>query len=243
MVQHGVRGHDLIGWRLVSGLIMVSLIAVLFLMFSANIFYVHSIAVGGLQYLTKEEVFALTDIADMHIFWVDPDHVRENILRSPSVADAEVRVGWPPNMVEIVVEERQPALIWEQSGVTTWIDLQGRVMLLREDRSDLLRITADGGFDGPLGPNVQLETGVVGGALQLRSLYPNISQLRYHADKGLGYNDGRGWEVWFGTGTNMPEKILVYNAIVDDLLGRGIQVSEINVTNPHAPFFVTVGGR
>ena len=243
-VQHGVRDHNLLGWRIASGFIIVCLIGVLFVFFTANIFYVHSIAVGGLQYLTKEEVFALTDTANMHIFWVDPAEVRANLLRTPSIAEAEVHVGWPPNMVQIVIEERQPALIWEQSGVATWLDLQGRVMQLREDRSDLLRIVTDEGVgDGPPAPNVQLETGIVGGALQLRSLFPNIERLRYHPEKGLGYNDGRGWEVWFGTGTNMPDKILVYDALVDNLLSRGIQPAEIVVANPHAPFYAVVGGR
>ena len=242
-VQHGARDRDFLGWRIVSGLIVIGLGAVLVLFFSASAFYIHSIAVGGLQYLTKEEVFALADIADTHIFWADPAAIRQNILRSPSVADAEVQVGWPPNAVQIVIEERQPALVWEQAGVATWIDLQGRVMLLREDRPDLMRIVADNSDDGPPGPNVKLETGIVTGALQLHSLFPNLDRLRYHPENGLGYNDGRGWEVWFGTGTNMPDKILVYDALVHNLLGRGIQAAEINVANPHAPYYSVVGGR
>lgn len=242
-MQHGVRERDFLGWRIVSGLIIIGLGAVLFLFFSANVFYIHSISVGGLKYLTKEEVFALADIADTHIFWADPAVIRQNILRSPSIADAEVHVGWPPNAVQIVVEERQPALIWEQAGVATWIDLQGRVMLLREDRPDLMRIVAENDADGPPGPNMKLETDIVTGALQLHSLFPNLNRLRYHPEKGLGYNDERGWDVWFGTGTNMPEKILVYDAIVKNLLGRGIQPAEINVANPHAPYYSVAGGR
>jgi hypothetical protein len=232
-----------VGWRLISGLIIVSLVGVLAVFFTADAFYVHSIAVGGLQYLTKEEVFALTDIADTHVFWVDPSQVRESILRSPTVADAQVTVEWPPQMVKVIIEERQPALIWEQSGVATWIDLQGRVMRLREERPDLLRIVMENQTDGPLGPNTQLATGVVGGALQLRSLYPDIPVLRYHAEKGLGYADGRGWNVWFGTGTDMPEKFIVYEALADNLLARGVQPGEINVANRHAPVYSVIRGR
>ncbi len=242
-VEHGVRDRSFVGWRLISGLIVVGLFGVLFVFFSADAFYVHSIAVGGLQDLTKEEVFALTDIADMHIFWVDPDQVRESLLRSPTVADAQVAVGWPPQMVKVTIEERQPALVWEQAGVATWIDLQGRVMRLRDERPDLIRIVTESQIDGPLGPNVQLETGTVSGALQLDSLYPEIDVLRYHPEKGLGYTDGRGWEAWFGTGTDMPEKLIVYEALVENLVGRGIQPGEINVANRHAPFYSVVRGR
>jgi hypothetical protein len=198
--------------------------------------------VGGLQYLTVDEVFALADIADIHIFWVDPAQVEQAILRSPTVADVEVQVAWPPNMIRVSLQERQPALVWEQAGVPTWIDLQGRVMQLREDRPDLMRIVADVGVEGPLGPNVQLDADAVAGALQLRSLFPNIDLLRYHPDKGLGYADDRGWEVWFGTGTDMPNKVVVYEALVENLVSRNIQPGEINVANTHAPFYVVNGG-
>src|SRR5262245_46399230 len=195
-VQHGVRGRVFVSWRIFSGLIAMGMLIVLFLFFEADVFYVHSVAVGGLHYMTKEEVFALTGIANMHIFWVDPAAVRTSLLRSPTIADATVHVGWPPNMVQIVIQEREPALVWVQGGVAVWIDLQGRVMRQREDRPDLLRITAQDNLDGPLGPNVQLDTSIVSGALQLHTLLPTIPMLRYDPEKGLGYNDQRGWDAW-----------------------------------------------
>lgn len=241
-VQHGTRSRMLVSWRVFSSLIVMGMLVVLFLFISADAFYVHSIAVGGLQTMTKEEVFALTDIANMHLFWLDPAEIRKNILRSPTIADATVSIGWPPQMVAVVIEEREPALIWEQSGIAVWIDLQGRVMQQREVRTDLLRIAGEQ-VEGPLGPDVRVPVDVVNGALQLRALFPNIETLRYHPEKGLGYADGRGWEIWFGSGTNMPEKLKIYDAIVANLLSRGIQPSEINVSNPDAPFYAAAWGR
>lgn len=241
-LQHGARRTGFSSWRVISAMIVLGLSAVLVLFFATPMFYVHNISVGGLRYLTKNEIYGLSSIADMHIFWVDPEVVRQNLLRSPTIADARVQVGWPPNMVQIIVEEREPALIWEQAGVTTWIDVQGRVMSLREDRSDLVRILAVDG-DGPLGPNVQLPLDVVTGALQMKTLYPNIDVLRYDSIQGLGYQDGRGWMAWFGTGTDMPEKLLIYDAIVTNLLGRQIQPGEISVVNPDAPYYTALQGR
>lgn len=241
-VRHGERGTQMMGARVVSGLLIVCLLAVLGLLMTSDAFFVHSVAVSGLQYLSKEEVFALTDIANMHIFWVDPAQVRAGILRSPTVADAQVQIGWPPTMVRISIEERQPALVWEQAGVATWVDVQGRVMLMREDRPELMRIV-DVMTEGPLGPDVRVDADAVAGALQLKSMYPNIETMLYHPDRGLGYQDGRGWQVWFGTGTDMPEKIVIYNAIVGNLLGRGMQPALINVANPDAPFYSMVRGR
>jgi hypothetical protein len=236
-VQHGTSGRVFVSWRLFSGLIVVSLVAALFLFFSADAFYVHGIAVSGERYLSKQEIFALTGAADLHVFWINPDEVREAVLRSPTLADVEVQVSWPPRMVQVSVQEREPALVWEQAGVATWVDLQGRVMRLWEDRPDLLRISASPLIDGPLTPELRLDEDIVSGALQLYTLAPEQDALRYHPDKGLGYFDQRGWDAWFGIGTDMPEKILIYNAIVANLRSRSIQASEINVANPDAPYY------
>ncbi len=234
-VQHGVRGRFAIPWRLVSGLLALTLLMVLALFFASDAFYVHSIAVGGLNYMSSNEIFSLTNVTGMHVFWVDAAQVRADIKRSPTIADADVRVGWPPNMVQIIITERQPALVWEQAGTANWVDLQGRVMKQRENRSDLLRISADSSVTGEVGATV--DKNVVTGAVQLQALMPNITVLRYHPDKGLGYNDQRGWEAWLGAGSDMPERVLIYDSIVNDLLARGVVPTEVNVEDPNAPFY------
>ena len=239
----GFRGGGFPGWRLLSGLIAFTLGLVLVIFFVADVFYVRTLSVEGLDNLTREEVFALADVANLHIFAVNPATVRANILRSSSVAAARVQLGWPPDLVQISLEERQPALVWEQAGVTTWIDLQGRVMLQREERSDLLRVSVQGSLEGPPGPNLKLDAGIVRGALQLHNLVPQLEQLRFHPDNGLGYTSAGGWQVWLGTGAGMTDRMLVYDALVSDLTRRGIQPTEINVANPHAPFYSLAGGQ
>ncbi len=240
-VQQAARGRVSIPWRLVSGLLVLMLLGVLALFFSSDAFYVHSIAVGGLHYMSSDEIFSLTNITNEHIFWVDPDQVRADILRSPTVADAQVRVGWPPNMVQIIITERQPALVWQQAGTASWIDLQGEVMKQRENRPDLLTVQVDSSVTGQVGASIDPK--IVTGAIQLQSLLPNIKVLRYHPDYGLGYNDQRGWEAWLGTGADMADKVLIYNALVASLKTRGIVPNEINVDTPSAPYYSVLSGR
>lgn len=240
-VPQAVRGRFQMRWRVVSGLLVLSMVGVLALFFTSDAFYVRSIAVGGLRYMTSNEVFTLTNVTGIHIFWVDPTQVRADILRSPTIADAQVRVGWPPNMIQIVVTEREPALVWEQAGTATWIDLQGRVMRQREDRPELLRVSVDTSITGPVASSIEPE--IVTGAVQLQTLMPGIRLLRYHPDKGLGYNDQRGWQVWMGTGANMPEKVAIYNVVVSSLQARGILPTEINVSDPDAPFYSVFAGN
>jgi cell division septal protein FtsQ len=244
VVDHSAPRRRPFSWRWISLMIVIVLTLVLVFFYTSSVFYVRSISVGGVRYLTKEEIFAYADIANMHIFWVDPARVRENLLRSSSIADAQVWIGWPPQMVNIVVEEREPALVWEQSGTAIWVDIQGRIMAQRQDRPDLTVIQADMAVaDGPLGESGRVRQEIVLGALQLEELLPGTQVLRYDSARGLGYAHEGGWQVWLGTGTGMPEKIAIVNAMTQSLQARGIQPGEINVVDPDFPFYTVMWGR
>ncbi|MBK8022094.1 MAG: FtsQ-type POTRA domain-containing protein [Chloroflexi bacterium] len=237
-VQQAVRSGVRIRMRAFSAVLSVCLIIALALSFTADAFYVHSIAVGGLRYMTASEIYDLTNIVGLHAFWIDPAHVRQDLLRSPTIADAQVIVGWPPDLLTILISEREPALVWEQGGQVVWIDVNGRVMRLREDRPELLRVQADEVLASPVEGSIGVE--VIGGALQLQALLPAGTTLRYHPDLGLGYNDQRGWLVWTGTGTGMAEKLRIVEAIASDVGSRGARAVEINVVNPDAPHVATL---
>ncbi len=243
-IEHSEPRNKGFQWRMVSFVIVVVLSAVLAFFYTADAFYVRSISVGGLRYLTKEEVFAFADIANLHIFWIDPRDVRENLLRSPSIAEARVWLSWPPQMVNIIIQEREPALVWEQSGTAIWVDIQGRIMAQREDRPNLVRISADMSVsDGPLGESGRVEMGVVVGALQLQSLMPEVTTWRYDSVQGLGFVNSNGWQVWLGTGAGMQEKIAIYNTLSADMVARGIQAGELNIVDPDHPFYTVMWGR
>jgi hypothetical protein len=241
VVEHGVRRYGEVNWRIFSGMIVVALSVALAMFFLTDFFYVRSVTVVGANYLDDSEVFRYADIAEMHIFWVNPDDVRKNILAaSPVIADAKVSVSWPPNMVTIEIEEREPALIWVQAGVTGLIDLQGRVLRFPPDTEalpNLLRILADTSLSGPPGVEAPIPVDAVSGALQLRTLLAGVGELRYNAEKGLGFREPGGWDVWLGVGTDMSNKLLIYDAIRDNLVSRGITPVEINVSNPDGAYY------
>jgi cell division septal protein FtsQ len=144
-------------------------------------------------------------------------------------------------MIHIVVEERAPAIIWEQNETAVWVDIQGNTMALREDRDDLIRVIAtDPLADGPLGDSGSLATEVVYGALQLQELRPDVPEWRYDVIRGLGFQNENGWIVWFGTGTDMPQKLQIYEALQARLLAEGRNIREINLSNPDAPVYMSL---
>lgn len=238
------RGEGFTRWRAISALIVLTFGGLLILIFTTDLFYVRSVKVRGLEYLTTEEVFAFADVANFHLFWVDPDTVRDNILRSASIADATVELGWPPDMISIQIEERQPAIIWSETGVDMWVDLQGRMMAARTDLPDLMRVEVSvGAFDEPLTDGRQLDEDIVFGALQIQELMPELTSLTYDPVNGLGWTNDDGWQIWMGSGTGMLEKIKILQTLSQNLLSRGIQPGEINISNPDAPFYTVLWGR
>lgn len=224
-------------WRAVSGMLVVGLGVVLYLFLTMNAFYVSSVAIGGEKYLSREEIFRYSDIAQRHIFWIDPDEVEKRLESVPNIADASVLVGWPPDMVQILVTEREPALTWEE-GVRVWVDVNGIVMKQREDRPDLLRVVVPNAQD-PIGVGQRIPQTTVDGALFLKKRYPNIDVLLYDSVKGLGYHDGRGWTVWFGSGGDMETKLLVYNYLVAEIY-PAVQPGEIIMTDPDRPYYTVL---
>lgn len=79
---------------------------------------------------------------------------------------------------------------------------------------------------------------VLQGALELRELRPNIDVLNYDTSGGLSYQDGRGWQVYFGTGTNMAQKLAVYETLVEHLLAEEETPVYISVSNQEKPFYL-----
>jgi cell division septal protein FtsQ len=227
----------LFSWRVVSGMLVLGLSAVLYLFLTTPAFYVNSVAIGGEKYLSREEIFRYSDIARQHIFWVDPAEVEKRLKAVPNIADAQVLVSWPPDMVQILVVEREPALTWEQ-GVRVWVDVNGIVMKQREDRPDLVRVVVPNAAE-PIGVGERIPQTIVDGALQLKKRYPNMDVLLYDSAKGLGYHDGRGWTVWFGTGEDLDAKLLVYNSLAATLVGK-LQPGEIVVVDPDRPYYTVL---
>ncbi|MCK6580484.1 MAG: hypothetical protein L6Q98_20520 [Anaerolineae bacterium] len=237
-VQQAVRGGARLKARGFSALLVIALSGILVFAFASDDFYIHSITVGGLRYMTANEIYALTNVVGLHAFWIDPAAVRRDLLNSPTIADAQIIVGGPPELLTILIAEREPALVWEQGGQAVWIDVNGRVMRQREDRPELVRVQADAVLTSPVEAEVTVET--VAGALQLQTLLPTGITLRYHPDRGLGYNDSRGWLVWLGTGTGMAEKLRILESIAADLNARGIRAFEVSLVNPDAPHVATL---
>jgi cell division septal protein FtsQ len=231
------RGVVWISWRWLSGSISVFLVVILYALTMTDLFIVDTIAVGGERYLSPEQVFEATDIANHNLFWLDSQEIEARLESNPSIAEARVHVDWPPDMISIYITERDPALVWEQGGFRVWVDVNGIVMYQRDERDDLLRIVYPDENADLLGVGSVIDRDIVAGALQLKAKLPRIKVLLYDPVKGLGLREEGNWRVWFGIGTNMEEKLEIYNNILRHNSSL-VQFAEIDVSNPDYPVFV-----
>lgn len=239
------RRREFSRWRFISVALIVLFALTLLAFFTSDVFYVRAIQVRGNNFITREEVFTYSELANYHMFWIDPDEIREKVMRSASVADVGVEVGWPPNLVTLLIQERQPAIVWSNAGDETWIDIQGRVMLARAEMPNLLHVNlVRDGNDLPLPSADDFSGDMVLGALRLRDALPEGDHLDFHPIHGLGWTNEQGWQVWMGTDSAavMDEKIKIYDVLVEDLNSRAIDVAELNIANPDAPFYRLLWG-
>ncbi len=239
--QRRQRRWSLSPWQIVSGSLSLVTLLTGVVFFFSPIFYVTRAEVGNANYLKAEEIFTTANMANVHVLWVDPNVIAKRVANLPNVESAQVFIRWPARVV-ILLNERSPVLIWEQGDQRLWVDDQGHLMFLRSELPGLITIINEGDpIQFPCTtsdcPPPEVEESIITGALQLASLHTNLDVIYYDPVHGLSYEDDRGWRGYFGAGFDMEFKLVIYEALTNDLVAEGIQPLYVDVGNPDAPFY------
>jgi hypothetical protein len=148
-------------------------------------------------------------------------------------------------VLSVQVSERKPVIRWEQGSGYTWVSEDGVAFRPRGELTGLISVnalsapSADGNASSdPLTPTPFISPEMVRAIQGLASHVPPGMTILYDANFGFGWNDPRGWRVYFGTKASDVElKIRVYESMVNSLTARGIRPALINVTYPSAPYY------
>jgi cell division septal protein FtsQ len=207
-------------------------------------FYLTIIPVEGTVSIPPIRVVEASGLGGIHAFAADPQLAAKKVAELPGVIAASVTLEWP-NQASIQIVEDSPVAVWREGGRQYWITGKGSLvpvgvgvpgLLLIE--SELLPVASDESIDEEKAVMAFVPEAVLRGALQLRELRPNIDVLYYRPSTGLSYQDGRGWRVHFGSGTDMQQKLVVYETIVEELLAREQTPSYISVSNQTRPYYL-----
>lgn len=229
-------------------------------------FYLRYIPVEGAVSIDPQEVILASGLAGQHIFAADPNLAAGQIAQIPGIVSAAVDLRWP-NQISIQIEEDSPIALWETPEQTFWINQNMKILPARGSSGGLLRIkaastagllgverivveedTAAAEMDKETElsePTVSYTSGSIPedllvGAFLLQRLQPNgttLEELLYDPNHGLSFQDSRGWMVHMGHGTDMPQKLAIYRAIIADLTSRGITPDYVSVSNQEKPYY------
>ena len=232
------------GWRFVSLMLALLFGALLYLAFNLPELRVTAAQVTGNQIVTQADIDLALNIAGKPIFLLDPSDLETRLrLNYPELASVRVSVALP-NLVTVNVTERKPVIRWEQGGGYTWVAEDGVAFRPRGELTGLVSVVAESappvaeGEADLLNPAPFISTEMVRAIGQLAGRVPPGQTILYDARMGLGWNDPRGWRVYFGASADDIElKMRVYEAMVNSLTQRGIRPALINVTYPTAPYY------
>lgn len=234
-----------LGRRLPSFLVVVLLAAALYSAFNLPQLQAAEAQVIGNQMLTPAEINSALEIAGEPAFLLIPAELEKRLLLAyPELVAAKVDVSLP-NIVSVQVVERRPIIRWEQGDGYTWVSEDGVAFRPHGEASGLISVTASSappieGIVSPdsLAPTPFLAPELVQAVKGLAGHVPPGASILYDASFGFGWNDPRGWQVYFGTTARDVElKMRVYESMVTSLTQRGIQPAMINVTYPTAPYY------
>ena len=223
-------------WRFLSGLMAISLLVGLIMMTQAGIFQVKAIQIEGLQYFTKSEISQAINVNGSSIFFINPEVVKEDLsLTYPGLSDVAVQISWPAEVL-ISLEERVPVLAWNWDGHVRWVDEDGVAFEPHHEEVDLLQVNS-----AELPPTLEnrfVDPRIVDTVDILASYVPQGVELIFDMDHGLGWQDNRGWVVYFGfNDDDAHQKMKIYQALVEYLQGKRITPGVINVEYVDSPYF------
>jgi hypothetical protein len=244
-VRAPVLSLPALGSRWVSAGLTLLLGLLLYTMGSANTFKVSTAEVSGNLRLGTDDVNAMLGMVGQPIYKAIPSQIEKNLRTAfPDLAGVSVRVSFP-NHINVTVVERTPVLAWYQKGNTTWIDSNGIAFTPRGDVQGLIQIASNGAPDRPTADSqgsINDQPFIAPAMVQaIVTLYPQVpggAPMIYDPKYGMGWQDPRGWSVYFGQNTQTIEmKKNVYQAILDTFSKQGIQPTLISVAYLDAPFY------
>lgn len=228
-----------VGIRLVSGLMAVGVAWVIHFCLTSPAFTVSELTVSGVEVLTQAQVQSLAKVEAVSIFSLDPSEIEDRMTGYPEVASADVRLRFP-NRIEISLEERLPMVEWNDGGRKWWLSADGVAMLRMGDwpgavqiasRAPVLAFSSDP-TQAVISPDILMA------AISLHQHAAELGSLLYDPQHGLGFEDERGWSVFFGIEGDMELKVLVYEALAQELVRQGLQVSFVSVEDQTAPYYI-----
>jgi hypothetical protein len=234
-----------VGPRWVSAGLILILSFTIFAMWTATPFTITTADVHGNQRVSVSDINSAIGMMGQSIIKVIPTQIEANLHTAfPDLESIKVHVSLP-NQISVVVKERIPVVAWFQDGAATWIDANGVAFLPRGDFPGLIQVSASDtpelaqtDSSRPFFNQKFIAPEMVQTLVDLAGQVPAGTPILFDPHYGFGWQDPRGWTVYFGQNNkDIPMKKTIYQAIVDSLTLQGVQPTLISVAYLNAPFY------
>lgn len=219
--------------RAVGLIVLAGLLTILVEFFASYAFYVYDAEVRGHRLLSASQIYEASGIDSYNIFWIRPEVVEQRLEALPYIRLARVRC-WLPNHVQIIVEEREPIILWRTRDGAFWVDGEGQAMAPLADLPNLIQVEDEEGAmadgDGRMNPEI------VAGIRRIRQLVPEVGFFRYDPTYGLQFTTPEGVLVYLGEGQDMAYKVQVFDAVQRQIAHEGRAVSLIDLRYRDEPY-------
>ena len=220
--------------RIASALLLVAVIGAISWLHTDSLWFVYreNVTFSGITYVNADDLYAQSGIDSWNIFWLSPRALRERLIALPTVADAQVHIQLP-NQVVVEVQEEQPVALWVTQAGNFWVLPDGTALPEpAPGQEGLLQIIdpqrdaqAWGDITGPA-----LDVGVLQSAQTLLGYMPGVDQIYFNKGVGLNFHlpDSSSWVYW-GDGLNMDKKYVNIVGIQHQLRSASSQPKIIDV--------------
>lgn len=220
--------------RVASAVILVVVIALITWVHSDTQWFIYreNVVFNGLTYGKADELYAQSDIDSWNIFWLSPSAIRTRLIGLPTIADAQVALQLPNQMV-IHVQEEQPVALWVTQAGNFWLFPDGTALPEpAQPKEGLLQIVDHQrdakAWDTPDG--AKIDRGVLQSALALTTYLPDVEQIYFNQGYGLNFHmpGSNAWVYW-GDGVDMEKKYTNLVGIQRHLRTQGTQPNIIDI--------------
>ncbi len=204
-------------------------------------FRVAEVHIQGLQRVPREQVLRsdpVNRLVGQPRFAVDPEALTRALRQAfPAFKQVHVQVPWY-GPVRIVVQEREPVLVWESPQGDVWLDIEGVAFAIADDLPEaddtLPRVTVlpAEGQPWPEPPNAA-------DVQRLVALYQHLppgTKLVYHPLRGYGWYTQQGWPVFIGHRlTAFERQWAVYQRLYPLIVARGWTPAWLDISDWRYP--------
>ncbi len=136
-------------WRILSGLMVVGLMAAVWAMWSSAMFQIDKVSIQGAERIPHDEITTALNLVGESVLKANPADLEQTLYTSfPDMAKASISVGLPAS-VAVRVQERQPIIAWQGEKDTLWIDADGMAFTPRGNVDGLIIVQAKGNPPAP----------------------------------------------------------------------------------------------